>query len=109
MIDGRRLAHVYKQPMITSMAFDDFVADNSAAIASVNYRTLTAEMRNGDKVYFFTVRNSRDTGAIAGLELNSVSVYEDMDDETRQYIRSRMRDPRGAHLVDEDLIQREDV
>lgn len=108
MIDGRRLVHVYKNPALAQMAFDDFVAANPAAIASVNYRSQTVEMRNGDKVYFCTVRNSRDTAAISGLELNSVSVYKDMDEETRQYIRSRLRDPRGAHLVEYELIERED-
>lgn len=109
MIDGRRLAHIYKTPLDTTLAFDEFVAGNSASIASLDYRRLSADMRNGDRVYFYTIRNRRDVMPIAGMELNSATVYKDMDEETRQYVVSRLRDPRGGHLVEYDLIEREDV
>lgn len=102
MYDARTIAKVFRVQQDVDIAFDDFIADESKDIASVNIMRHTIEMRNGDLIYFISMRSERDKHRVTGMQFNRIECTPNVDSEVQQYLRSRLRSPHGD--VDPDII-----
>lgn len=106
MINGRTLARVYPSQMAREYAMEDFARENAPLVQSLNNRQSTIDMRNGDRIYFVVMRSERDTMNVAGMQFNGVAVHPEVQEECRNYLRSRLR---GAYEVDDDITEMEDA
>lgn len=102
MYDARTIAKVFRFQQDASIAYEDFIADKSNAIASVNLLRMTIEMRNGDLLHFISMRSEHDKMKVMGMQFNSIECKFDVEPEVQQYLRSRLRSPHGD--VDPDII-----
>lgn len=70
---------------------DDWVVAHAVEVAAIDHTRATADLRNGDRVYWVTVRTRADLYQVRGMEYDSVEYLGNFDKDIEVEIQSRVR------------------
>lgn len=101
MYENRIVGRIYERGYDAQEGFEDFIRQNALEVLSIYQSQLKVNMRNGDIVYFITIRHESELlERVGGMTFQSIFVSNNVDPDLHNAIRSRLR---GPGTVDSDI------